>query len=315
MKTPSKELFSQVIEFPDPASKRGYDGLVGLDALKERLQKEGSMILNPASLDAWSRTHYGETIPLTRMFKGRSPLFVFAGDVGTGKTALARSFGDRVARESNRSIYLYSLSLSTRGTGAVGEMTALVTAAFSEIKSTVAGARSQSGSANVGIVLLIDEADAVAQSRSSAQMHHEDRAGVNALIRGIDELAETETPVLVVMCTNRLDALDPAVLRRAAGIFEFLRPSEEQRTSVLSVRLAGLGFSDEQIDALARATGAKSGRKYGLTYSDLTNRLLPDILLDAFPDKRIDFDRALSIASEFVPTPPFADASSNQGGE
>ena len=42
----------------------------------------------------------------------------------------------------------------------------------------------------------------MAQSRELGQMHHEDRAGVNALIRGVDYL---------VMCTNRLEALDHAV--------------------------------------------------------------------------------------------------------
>ena len=34
-------------------------------------------------------------------------------------------------------------------------------------------------------ILLIDEADALAQSPAQSQMHHEDRAGVNALVRKI----------------------------------------------------------------------------------------------------------------------------------
>lgn len=305
MSSQSKGLFNQVTEFPDPAAKRVYDSLVGLDTLKERLQKEGSMILDPQALDAWSQKFYRQPISLTQVFKGRSPLFVFAGDVGTGKTALAKSFGDRVARESNRPIYLYSLSLSTRGTGAVGEMTALISAAFGEVKAVVSHPRLRSGAANVGVVLLIDEADAVAQNRAFAQMHHEDRAGVNALIRGVDELAEIDAPVLVVMCTNRADALDPAVKRRAAAIFEFQRPSEEQRFKVLSMGFAGTGFTQEQISSLAKATGPRRPLEYGMTYSDLTNRLLPDVLLDAFPHRGIEFTRALSIASSLVPTPPF----------
>ena len=32
------------------------------------------------------------------------------------------------------------------------------------------------------VILLVDEADALAQSREAAQMHHEDRAGVNAFL-------------------------------------------------------------------------------------------------------------------------------------
>ena len=305
MKTETNDLFSQVLEFPDPAARRAYGQLVGLDELKERLQKEGSMVLNPALLEDWSRSFYGETIALTRLFRGRSPLFIFAGDVGTGKTALARSFGDRIARESDCSISLYSMSLSTRGSGAVGEMTALVSAAFAEVRAAVDGARTKSGSAASGVVLLIDEADAIAQSRESSQMHHEDRAGVNALIRGIDELASAESPVLVVMCTNRVEALDPAVRRRAAGIFDFGRPTEAQRTLVLSNGLDGVDFSVAQIAELAKVSGPAAGRSYGLTFSDLTNRLLPDVLLDAFPKRRINFARALEIATHLVPTPPF----------
>src|SRR5258708_8208659 len=76
-------------------------------------------------------------------------------------------------------------------------------------------------------ILLIDEADSLAQSREMAQMHHEDRAGVNALIRGIDDVANAKLACLVLMCTNRLGALDPAIRRRAAALFEFARPSQE----------------------------------------------------------------------------------------
>ncbi len=36
-----------------------------------------------------------------------------------------------------------------------------------------------------------------------------------------------------VLCTNRLTSIDPAVLRRAAEIFEFRRPNEVQRRAVV----------------------------------------------------------------------------------
>jgi ATPase family associated with various cellular activities (AAA) len=99
-------------------------------------------------------------------------------------------------------VTLYALSLNARGTGAVGEMTSLMSAAFSGVKLAAKRAAGRGGKHNSGITLLIDEADVLAQSRELGQMHHEDRAGVNALIRGVDDL---------VMCTNRLEALDPAV--------------------------------------------------------------------------------------------------------
>lgn len=66
------------------------------------------------------------------------------------------------------------------------------------------------------MILLVDEADALAQSRESDQMCHEDRAGVNAFIRDIDRFANGGLPAVVLMRTNRLNALDPAVRRRAA---------------------------------------------------------------------------------------------------
>ena len=103
-------------------------------------------------------------------------------------------------------------------------MTSLLSAAFSEVKEAARKAPAAAASTIRESVLLIDEADALAQSRELGQMHHEDRAGVNALIRGVDDFATGNLPAIVVMCTNRLDALDPAVRRRAAVTFTFSRP-------------------------------------------------------------------------------------------
>jgi AAA+ superfamily predicted ATPase len=293
------------LTFPDSDAKRRYDGLVGLDALKSRLAKEGEMILNPEVLSAWSGKHYGKTVPLVATFQGRTPLFIFAGDVGTGKTALAKSFGDGIARTGNIPITLFNLSLATRGKGAVGEMTALLSAAFAEVTKE-AGKRG-TGHAKRAVILLVDEADSVVQSREFAQMHHEDRAGVNAVIRGIDGLVQVGAPVLVVMCTNRLNAIDPAVLRRAVGVFEFVRPDEAQRRYLLQQRLEGLPFSEEQLGELAKVTGPTSTRRIGLTYSDLTDRFLPSLVIDAYPEQAIAFSRARMIAESFDPTPPFGE--------
>jgi hypothetical protein len=49
----------------------------------------------------------------------------FAGDVGTGKTALAERFGDAVAQDIDLRVTLFFLSLNARGTGVVGDMTTL----------------------------------------------------------------------------------------------------------------------------------------------------------------------------------------------
>jgi SpoVK/Ycf46/Vps4 family AAA+-type ATPase len=234
-----------------------------------------------------------------------APRRYLAGDVGTGKTALAESVGDSVARDSNARVILYRMSLSSRGSGLVGEMTKLVSGAFAEV-ATAATKTKGAGKHRGAHILLIDEADALAQTRESTQMHHEDRAGVNALIRGIDEFSSKRLPAAVVMCTNRLNAIDPAVRRRAAEILEFLRPGDEQRRLILTSALSPIGFTESQIDRLVAATSAAS-QPPGFTYSDLTQRLLPGLVLDAYPNKPITFERALEMAIKMKPTPQFSE--------
>jgi SpoVK/Ycf46/Vps4 family AAA+-type ATPase len=305
----NRGIFEEVKEFPDPDARRRFAALVGLDGVKERLLKESQLIVSPDALAGWSKKHHNCQLPLIDTFRDRPGLFLFAGDVGTGKTALAESFGDPVARAADIPVTLYSLSLTARGTGAVGEMTSLLAGAFDEVRNAARKAVSR-GKVTSAVILLIDEADAIAQSRELAQMHHEDRAGVNAVIRGVDDLAGCRLPALVVMCTNRLDAIDPALLRRAAATFEFGRPTEEQRAAVLRAALAETGINEQQILALAKASGPTRQVKYGFTYSDLTQRYVPALVFDAFPDGPITFERARAILEGMPPTPPFT----NQAG-
>lgn len=154
------------------------------------------------------------------------------------------------------------------------------------------------------VILLVDEADALAQSRETAQMHHEDVSGVNAFIRGIDRLANQRLPAAVIMCTNRYESLDPAVKRRAAELLVFGRPDEAKRRQLLEPRLAELGFTPDDIDAIVAATGPRNGQP-GFTYSDLTNRLIPGIVLDAYPHRAITPEQAIAITREMRPTPAF----------
>lgn len=298
-------IFEEVREYPDPAAARRFAALVGVDDMKERLLKEGRLLLDPDSLAAWSKKHHRHGSKIIDLFRDRPPLFIFAGDVGTGKTILAENFGDAIARDAGISVTLYALSLNARGTGAVGDMTSLISAAFSEVKQAATRATGRGGKHNSGIVLLIDEADALAQSRELAQMHHEDRAGVNALIRGVDDLATGNLPAIVVMCTNRLDALDPAVRRRAAVTFIFTRPNEAQRLALLKPVLEELEFTPQQIHALVVSTGATHERSYGYTYSDLAQRLLPGLVLAAYPSSAITYDLAKEVVERHPPTPPF----------
>lgn len=79
--------------------------------------------------------------------------------------------------------------------------------------------------------------------------------------------------LLVVLCTNRFRALDPAVVRRAALIETFERPSEEERRELFTLTLTGVAADGEQIDALVAATGERDGRP-AFTFSDIQTRLI-----------------------------------------
>jgi SpoVK/Ycf46/Vps4 family AAA+-type ATPase len=302
------ELFERRITYPDFEPQDRFARLVGLDEHKSRLTKILGLLVNPSGLEAWARKHHPGADALVGASLRRPPLVVLAGDVGSGKTELAETIGDATARQENVDITLFPLSLSTRGEGRVGEMTQLLSAAFDHTIAEAAKLKSSSGRSRGGIILLVDEADALAQSREAAQMHHEDRAGVNAFIRGVDRLSNGKLPAAVIMCTNRLGALDPAVRRRAADILIFERPDETQRRAVLAGAFDQMGFSAAQIERLVAATGRTENRRYGYTFSDLTQRLIPAIVLDAYPSRPLDPRRAHEIALAMAPTPPFRES-------
>ena len=301
--TDTIDLFDEPKSFPDAAAQRRYHSLVGLDDKKETAVREALSLLSPQSVTDWSKKHHGKVLRATELLAERTPLLVFSGDVGTGKTALAETFADDVARRAGIDVLLFPLSLSARGTGAVGEMTKLLAAAFAYVADNIP--KPTSGKAGVAGVLLIDEADALAQSRELGQMHHEDRAGVNALIRGIDHLAADRRPVVVVMCTNRIGALDPAIRRRAAAVLTFERPTDTLRGKVLTDAFGDLGLTAEQLSELVAMTGDLDGRGYGYTFSDLTTRLIPGAILASFPDRPLDFI-AIKDQARLAP-PPFAE--------
>lgn len=303
------KLFENVVEFPDPDYDDRYQRLVGLDEVKERLEKEAESHLRPDLFSEWSKKHHGCRLPVLDLLDRRPPLVIFAGDVGTGKTELATTFGNRLARKTKLPVKLYSLSLTTRGSGFVGDMTKLVTEAFREFKAKCPKKASDGKKHSGAAILLIDEADSLAQSRELNQMHHEDRVGVNALIRGIDDLAEAQLPCLVIMCTNRLESLDPAVRRRAAAVISFIRPSQEQRKAILSKNLAGTKLSASAFNQIAIALGRGEGRPYGFTFSDITQRFLPSLVLEAYPDKEVTEELALRVAKSLRPTPQFKEES------
>lgn len=293
------ELFEQVLVYPDDKARRQYEMLVGLDEIKRRLEAETIVLTQHKALQEWARKKHGTPkLQALATVENGAPLIIFAGDVGSGKTALAESFGDAVARRIGKKVVLLRMSIQTRGGGFVGDMTKQITIA---IRTTEMEAR-RSGHLTI---LLLDEADALAESRETTQMHHEDRAGVNALIQGVDHLRGTGLPLLVVFCTNRIDSVDPAIQRRAVEVFQFRRPNPEQRRVHLERLLGDLGFGETQWEELVALTGPRDTREYGFTYSDIADRLVRSAVVEAFPTVKLSFETVKRIAERLTPTRPF----------
>ena len=298
----NRDLFEEEFELPDRRAQARLDALVGLEDTKSALAKRAAILLDRDALRSWSKRHHQRVIPLVHAIEGQTPLFVFHGDVGTGKSSLAETFAQQVADDRSIRISVLRLSLRARGSGTVGEMTMLLGDAFDEIIR-----RGRALRRDAALVVVIDEADALAQSRELAQMHHEDRAGVNALIRGIDAVAAESLPIVIVMCTNRLSALDPAVRRRASAEFEFDRPAKANRRALFARVLEGCEISAANLDDLVSLTG-DDGRGYGYTYSDLSHRVLPAAVLSAFPDAMLTARLIVMAIEANPPTPPFGNA-------
>lgn len=293
------ELFDKVLVYPNDRAQRQYEMLVGLDDTKKRLEKEAIVLTQPKLLEEWALKKHGTTkLRALATIDHGAPLIIFAGDVGAGKTAIAESFGDAVARKIGTQVFMMRLSIQTRGSGFVGDMT-------KQIIGAIRMAESEARRTGRVTILLLDEADSLAESRETKQMHHEDRAGVNALIQGVDRLRGSGLPVLVVFCTNRLDSIDPAIQRRAADVFRFPRPNPQQRRAHLERLLGDVGFSEVQWLELVDLTGPLDGREYGFTYSDIADRLVRTAVIEAFPDMRMSFEIVKSAAKEMVPTRPF----------
>jgi AAA+ superfamily predicted ATPase len=296
------KLFESKILYPHPAARERLNRLVGLDEHKKKLTKVLGLLVNQDGLHRWAKEHHSGAEKLLDAVISRPPLVILAGDVGSGKTELAETIGDAVGRQEGIDVMLLPLSLATRGQGKVGEMTHLISTAFDYTVKEASTLKSRDGKTHGAVILLVDEADALAQSRETSQM--------NAFIRGIDRIANQRLPAAVIMCTNRYEALDPAVKRRAAEILTFGRPDAERRHQLLDPKLRELGFEPQEIDAVVEATGPRNGRP-GFTFSDLSQRFIPGLVLDAYPSRAITAARALIIAEEMVPTPPFGGSKDN----
>jgi hypothetical protein len=295
-------FISEVIRYPHERMETVYESLIGLDTIKQDLVRKLNLLLQPGHLTKWLDKSYPLQRPvmLEHILNDRYPLFVLEGEVGSGKTALARSVGSRVARRINSEIMLLVVSAQIRGGGHVGELTQNLAHAFDE-------AEQYQEREQIPVLLLIDEADSLAQTRGSTQTHHEDDAGVNTLIQRIDRLRGK--PIAVLFATNMVQALDAAILRRACAKYHFDRPGAQQRALLFQRLFMNMKLDEETISQLVMLTKPRSLPGFGpqlhrYTYSDLAQRLLPQAV-----ESSVYQNQALTAASLFnacqtaLPTP------------
>jgi AAA+ superfamily predicted ATPase len=299
MNQPAPRIFDSEIVLPDAALSAKEKTLLGFESRFNRVHNQLRLLLNLSQLGAWNKKHYNGKLALCELVAEQYPLAIFHGDIGTGKTAMAECLANRLVSEArSEDSILFKLSNRVRGSGKVGEMGTLLSEAFHRV--------TQSAGRGRRAILIIDEGDSLAASRSQDHSHHEDKVAVNTLIQGIDDLRRFNGRVVTFLCTNRLAVLDPALQRRAAIVEEFKRPAAEERRQLLKMDLAALRLTDTQITQLVTATEAKSGQP-SWTYSDIRTRLYPAALALAFPDKPLEFEHLRSVISSMKPSPVMED--------
>ena len=292
-------IFDSEVPLPDERLIRREKTLLGFADRYARVHDQLRLLLNVGALSDWNRKFHGSKLGICDLVAEQYPLVVFYGDVGTGKTATAECIANRLVAEARSSdSMLFKLSNRVRGSGMVGEMGTLITEAFRKVTATAGKSRRA--------ILIIDEGDSLAASRTQDHSHHEDKVAVNTLIQGIDDLRQYGGRIVVILCTNRLSALDPALRRRAAIVEAFNRPSEVERQQLFQMDLSGLGLTGPELAELVRLTGSQ-GDFPPWTYSDVRTRLYPAALARAYPSRALNFDDLSVMASSLRASPVMED--------
>ena len=229
--------------------------VAGLNEEKEQLHEIIEFLKAPEKF-----TKVGARIP-----KG----VLLEGAPGTGKTLLARA----VAGEAG--VPFFSISGSDFVEMFVGVGASRVRDLFGEAKK------------NAPCIIFIDEIDAVARRRGTGMGggHDEREQTLNQMLVEMDGFGVNEG-IIVMAATNRVDILDPAILR--PGRFDrkitVTRPDVGEREAILKVHSKNKPIgSDVDLKGLARTTA-------GFTGADLEN-LLNEAAINAAVDSRAYIDQ------------------------
>ena len=162
--------------------------------------------------------------------------FLFWGPPGCGKTAAA------VWLATNLSLPIGIVRLGALITSFVGETGSNLQKVLTTANETP-------------LVLLIDEADAIAKARDDANDVGELCRVVNALLQGLDYFAPKRS--LIILASNHSHLFDPAVWRRFDDVIAFPLPSQSERLAQLRQLTSGLRIAGS-LASVARQTAGLS---------------------------------------------------------
>lgn len=164
---------------------------------------------------------------------------IFYGPPGTGKTLLAKA----IAGEAE--IPFHYMSGSDFAEMYVGVGAKRVRELFEEAKK------------KTPCIIFIDEIDAIGGKRFTDETNGEDRKTLNALLTEMDGFASSEN-IIVIGATNRIEDLDPALVRPGRFSNKYCIPlpcSAKERLEVIELYKKGKKFADDvDFDTLAKET-------------------------------------------------------------
>lgn len=264
---------------PNKEAKKDYTMLVGIDKQKKELLATLEMLLDHGKLKDWEKKYHHKGLPIMSLLKTSNPLIILSGEVGCGKTALAQCIGTPLSEILGKQVKVFETPSNIRGGGLVGEISNRITEVFESVKAKLKD--------NEAGLLIIDEADDIATSRAQNQAHHEDRAGLNVLIKQIDAIQKSNKKLAVIMITNRMTVLDPAVRRRTSLHLVFDRPKNETLTEVFNWIFSGIEVNRGELDKLVRYC---SDQTIPYSFSDLIQRVAKQTLY-----KSVELKQAFSL--------------------